>query len=661
MVVTTYPNVTSKYWKGPVFSHSHSSHPWSGSSTVLFLRKSPIVPSDATSIQGGLNLAKPGQIVHVDAGSAALTANITVQDNKKLKIHNNINLGDSHIITAGTGQIQVDSDVDYICIKTGSTIKSLHGTLAAACSTASSGETIEVHGTNSVNNNATVPSGVTMSVPSGSVLQFASGKKLEVIGTLEADDATFTGSSWYGIEFNYGSSSSYIQNCTIRYATYGVRMIGTNVRIYNNTIRNNTTGLLFENNSDGTSVVNSNQVIYNSSCGIKCLSYSDPLLFTGNVITDNGYGLGGVRGDGTSCFDLGIYSDQGHNSIYYNDPYEVYSLYGGTTYARYNWWGDSNPSPTVSNGVDWLYYLTSPPFQMLLKGGGKSNAFQPVIATQAVSTDTLGITQVDSAYKIFRQGNYEQAAAAFESIVHKYPDHFSGQRALAFLRKCYQHQKNEQEIIPLLDRISLMYEDKKITALAQHLKSGELIRNEKYAPAITACDHVKTFFAESEFNKYALFNLGTIYWYHLDDPQIGERYFRQLIATYPDDDLSISALATLGEWDPEAQKRPDPDKQDMSGGAVVNTFVLQQNYPNPFNPTTTIPYQLPETCQMTIKIYNIMGQIVTTLVDGTQPAGAHLLHWNGQDDFGRMVGNGVYWIHMQAGQFVTKRKVVLLR
>ena len=65
--------------------------------------------------------------------------------------------------------------------------------------------------------------------------------------------------------------------------------------------------------------------------------------------------------------------------------------------------------------------------------------------------------------------------------------------------------------------------------------------------------------------------------------------------------------------------------------------------------------------QVTIKIYNILGEEVATLIDGLQSAGTHILHWNGQDKSGQVVANGVYWIRMQAGQFVSKRKVVMLR
>ncbi len=91
-------------------------------------------------------------------------------------------------------------------------------------------------------------------------------------------------------------------------------------------------------------------------------------------------------------------------------------------------------------------------------------------------------------------------------------------------------------------------------------------------------------------------------------------------------------------------------------------FALGQNYPNPFNPSTTIEYRLEQAADINLTIYNIMGQKVRTLVQGTQRAGAHAVQWSGRNDFGRVVSSGTYFYVLRSADNVTlTRKLMLLK
>jgi hypothetical protein len=95
---------------------------------------------------------------------------------------------------------------------------------------------------------------------------------------------------------------------------------------------------------------------------------------------------------------------------------------------------------------------------------------------------------------------------------------------------------------------------------------------------------------------------------------------------------------------------------EPAGMQVPNGFELFQNYPNPFNPSTTIVYDLPKEMHVRLAIYNILGQEVTTLVNDTQKSGHRSITWNGA-----AVASGVYYYHLQAGDFVATKKLMLVK
>jgi len=90
-------------------------------------------------------------------------------------------------------------------------------------------------------------------------------------------------------------------------------------------------------------------------------------------------------------------------------------------------------------------------------------------------------------------------------------------------------------------------------------------------------------------------------------------------------------------------------------------YALHDNYPNPFNPTTTLRFDLPEVSNLTLTIYNMLGQKVKTFNMQSTPAGYHSLKWNATNDYGDPVGAGMYLYQLRANQFVKTKKMVLLK
>jgi hypothetical protein len=91
------------------------------------------------------------------------------------------------------------------------------------------------------------------------------------------------------------------------------------------------------------------------------------------------------------------------------------------------------------------------------------------------------------------------------------------------------------------------------------------------------------------------------------------------------------------------------------------TFNLEQNFPNPFNPSTTVRYTVPEASQVTVMVYDLLGNLVSTLVNDQQQAGSYEVQWNATNDQGDVVPTGNYILKMVAGDFSQTRKMTLLK
>ncbi len=95
--------------------------------------------------------------------------------------------------------------------------------------------------------------------------------------------------------------------------------------------------------------------------------------------------------------------------------------------------------------------------------------------------------------------------------------------------------------------------------------------------------------------------------------------------------------------------------ESTTDGSFKNS--LSQNYPNPFNPSTTINYTISKDCHVTLKLYNICGQLVATIVDEYQHAGSHSKYFDG----GEKLSRGIYYYQLKAGDFVNTKRMVVLK
>ncbi|RMH97260.1 MAG: T9SS C-terminal target domain-containing protein, partial [Calditrichaeota bacterium] len=171
--------------------------------------------------------------------------------------------------------------------------------------------------------------------------------------------------------------------------------------------------------------------------------------------------------------------------------------------------------------------------------------------------------------------------------------------------------------------------------------------------------------------------------YHVDTTTVFGR--QTVVYYYGLDGLTVSEIRFSRDFGPlEIHHYGDPPNPfpvesyyltgciigDSTYGTVVGIgkseelpaqFQLLQNYPNPFNPVTNVEFGLPNTEWVTLKVYDLLGREVKTLVDQRLPAGYHTVQWDGTNHAGQSVVSGVYLYRLEAGNFVQTRKMVLLR
>jgi hypothetical protein len=96
-------------------------------------------------------------------------------------------------------------------------------------------------------------------------------------------------------------------------------------------------------------------------------------------------------------------------------------------------------------------------------------------------------------------------------------------------------------------------------------------------------------------------------------------------------------------------------------GELISGYVLYQNYPNPFNPSTSIAFALPLASRVMLKIYNVLGQEIKTLVTDVMPTGTHTVQWDGTDNRNRPVSSGIYLYRIETNSFAATKKMLLNR
>jgi|GEM_PF-3835831 len=567
--------------------------------------------------------------------------------------------------------------------------------------------------------NVTIPQGITWGFDPGVTLTFQNNSSFTVNGTLTAQGTStnpitfnFTSpnsSTQNGIKFNSGSSGN-LNYCNVQNAYRGIGCWGSMPTISNCTITNNTTGIYLygitsntsqpvqyntinNNTSFGIYLYNSygwiynNQIRNNSSAGIDCYYYSSPML-TNNIITGNYFGISastycspsigsnviksnsyGIMAGYCNNIYMGGYHYLGYNSVYSNTYYAINAQYAGTIYAEYNWWGQYPPGSSqfylVSSTLDDSYALSSDP------NSGRSiasqeNKFQnPVIQSTNLQVGGESFTvdstsnELSEAVQLEMQKDYNNAIVKYSDVFNKELNSNKGISALIGIRECYDLSGKKGFDNYLNNTVATKNKNKNALAVVTlEMLNHSLIENQNYSEAVNNMLSIKdNMTLNSDIEKENLFNLGYAYQNYMNDKTNASIYLNELINKYPDDLITQQAKLLLGEENNSDQQNNMVKKTTEDNIInLPNDFALTQNYPNPFNPTTIISYQIPTNGFVLLKVFDALGREVKTLVNESKGKGSYNVSFNASS-----LPSGIYFYQLRAGDYISTKKMVLLK
>jgi tetratricopeptide (TPR) repeat protein len=260
-----------------------------------------------------------------------------------------------------------------------------------------------------------------------------------------------------------------------------------------------------------------------------------------------------------------------------------------------------------------------------------------------------GIEEFDKAKLLLYDEKYDEALAEMHRLVDEYKDGYVGKRALVSIEVILQRTGRDREILPMLEKYS--NGNSKVAQYAHYSKGYQYLKQGEYNKAIEIMK--ATEFDEKDFylRQARLYDLGAIHHSFLDKKAEAYSYFSELVNTYPD-----CPLANVAEVFYKVSKynyeKPPTTKEETT---VIETKLFA-NYPNPFNPSTVIKYQLSEASQVSLKVYDVMGREITTLVNSFQNKGSYDVIFNAKD-----LSSGIYFYKFNANGEQHINKMLLMK
>ncbi len=275
--------------------------------------------------------------------------------------------------------------------------------------------------------------------------------------------------------------------------------------------------------------------------------------------------------------------------------------------------------------------------------------------------DFLAKDKYKKAKDLRIKGDKEAAKITFKEIVESYSESDEAHLALNEITDLLAQDNKKNEAIEYFKALRTKLKQKKQKSKLEPFADRNLLYwlqlTGEYKEAETLYDEVIKNNNDAEKDGDLLYRKALLLMHNLDRTEEAIPVLQQVaVLNNSVSDLAKDNLRNLNAFIPEqeVQLKSTPEAT-LSQGSPLE-FALFNNYPNPFNPTTEIKYQLPQAANVTLVVYNIMGQEVARLVNEQKTAGFHSVKWDASN-----VASGAYIYKITAGSFTATKRMLLIK
>ena len=350
------------------------------------------------------------------------------------------------------------------------------------------------------------------------------------------------------------------------------------------------------------------------------------------------------------------------NEIYSNGSYDGFAARGGNLMARYNWWGQYplNQSKFYVDGSSSLdnSYPETSSGGCPLSGGVILAAPTSLSSVSGISSSALADTDPASVIRLalenkFR-GNYTEATSLCRKLLKDNKAAFFHKQALAILFNIFQATGDKSVADDLAGFASSKGD---LGTTASLLLASAYAGMGRISDAETVADNLKLANPNSETEKQALLTLASLSAFDPAYKNKSEAAINELVSKYGSS-VDKGLIAALGvSVDNNSPKAVNKFSSSTQGSSNTDSLTYQlDNYPNPFNPTTIIHYTIPKSGLVTLKIYDLLGREVKTLVNEYQNKGRYDVTFNAEN-----LASGIYIYQLRSGSFIANKKLLLMK